>query len=72
MAEDQDYFGISLVDGAGHLIQQITPFQPNVEISYADNGSAEHFDVTFNQGYIFNSVSNNLTRFSLSPSPNPE
>jgi len=58
MAEEgHDYFSNTPVNGIGVELDNVTPFQPQVEIVYGGNDSPESFDVTFNQGYIFNRVS---------------
>ena len=57
MAED-NYSDISSVESVdGLVVLQTNPFYPNVDAKYTEDGAIEGYDITFNQGYIFNRVS---------------
>ena len=41
----------------GLVVATTNPFYPNIDFRYTDDGDLEGYNVSFNQGYIFNRVS---------------
>ena len=50
--EGQDQFFIEALDG--NLTSQDSPFMPEVDSVYNDDGTPSGYDITFNQAFIFN------------------
>jgi hypothetical protein len=55
MSEYWDISSEESVDGL--VVKQTNPFYPNINAKYSAEGALEGYDVIFNQGYIFNRVS---------------
>ena len=59
MPEEEEIYGdISSSESVdGLVVDSTNPFYPDIDLRYTDDGDLEGYNVSFNQGYIFNRVS---------------
>ena len=58
MADNKNYWDISSEESVdGLVLTQTNPFYPNISATHNAGGDIDQYRVTFNQGYVFNRVS---------------